>query len=171
MSWRRSTSSRRLARIERFERFLFRLIVVGVLLLVVVQVMLAGDTFRYYHSGTERLEGSPVSSGVELAAEGENSKPAALITFKLLDYAAAPKVNLMINNRTVASFTGAEVTVAVEHGDLLELDGAFYTHPLVFKVEGVSGPIAYPQPGQEFIVQQGITAIGRVEMAEAAAAP
>jgi len=168
---RRSTDERIISFIEGLEKLLLKLVVLGVLLLIVVQIFMTGDSFRYYLSGTERMEGRPIPVGVEAAATADKVHPMTTITFKLRDFAAAPKVDLKVNGRAVAKFKNGEVTVAVDDGDLIELDGGFYTHQLVFAVKATSGPVSYPKIGQEFVVQHGVTAVGRVKIEGAAAVP
>jgi hypothetical protein len=168
--WRRSSNERLICFIEEVEKLLFRVAILGVVLLIVVQAFMTRDSFRYYLSRTEQLEGRLMENGVEAAA-GNQISPLTTVTFTLRDYSAAPKVDLKVNGRTVANFFEREVTIAVNDEDLIELDGEFYTHSLVFVVKGTSGPVSYPETGAEFVVQNGVTAVGRVKLESDAAAP
>ncbi|MCL6450634.1 MAG: hypothetical protein K6T75_04975 [Acetobacteraceae bacterium] len=84
---------------------------------------------------------SPVPSG---AAQG------AWITLLLCSRPSDPSARLLINGRPAGSFLQPLLTVAVRHGDRLEVDVPEGGGTLTIRVVGAAPDLLWPRLGQEF---------------------
>lgn len=112
--------------VNRMEKLLIRMIIVTAALVVLVQALLV----EYTGQGT----------GMEsTAATAHWSEPR--ITFYLENYSRLPHLSVLINDRPVAVFNDRYITVPVQHGDVVSLDGTFYRHEIKIKIINISSEI------------------------------
>ncbi|GAW91007.1 hypothetical protein [Calderihabitans maritimus] len=162
---RHSRGDRFLVWTEAAETFLFRTVLLGLVLLVVVQAFLTHDPIRFYLSFSERMEGKLAEfymDNPEARIVTSGSVAFATVTLRLENYSTLQKAILLVNGEKVADFRDKQVTVRVFPGDFLEIDGSFYTLPLRFKVVATSSNIARPSVGQVIEVQGGVAKVGKV---------
>jgi len=103
-------------------------------------------------------------------AAGETVQPGyvydggPVVTLELKNYTSLPRAVVLVNGEPRAVFGERYVTVPVTEGDLLEVDGSFYTHPLVVEVLDVSRGVAAPPAGRTVEVDGSVAALGRVHL-------
>ncbi|KEO83662.1 hypothetical protein [Tumebacillus flagellatus] len=144
---------RRLSYEERFlkaygklEGPLARIVLLGFLLILVAQVLLAFPGGRQLLSMTDRLEGARQTGSVmPTAAQGEETTK---VTITNVDQQQAmPSIWVKLNGVPVANFLQPEVTVPVKDGDLLTVDSSSVEGVFRFQVDHNNPSISYPVPG------------------------
>ncbi|MGE5397106.1 MAG: hypothetical protein ACM3MK_06160 [Chitinophagales bacterium] len=150
------------------EKYLLRFLVLGLVLLVVVQGLMTRDTFRFYLSLDERLEGHkidvPIAAWHESIQENEEQTvTSSMGSLKIIvkDYSTLGKARVLINDENMGSFSGGSVKLHVVSGDVIEVDTSAYQRPIVFKIEKTTANLTFPTPGLEVTSNQGITMVGK----------
>lgn len=154
--------------IDEVLRFLSRVVVLGVVLLVVVQGMMTNDKARFYLSFDERIDGQkikvPALADNELTVKHETSQSSlGTVTLELADYSSLDKARVLVNGREKARFTYNQVTITVQPRDLVEIDTTSYNRPVMVKVTRSSDNIAFPHPGILLSSEQSITLLGEIK--------
>jgi len=85
-----------------------------------------------------------------------------LVTFYLHDYSLLPYVRVVVNGEVKGAFSSRYVTVAVQEGDSLALDGTFYNRPVKVEVLDVSGGVKSPRRGDLIQINGGLVKLGQV---------
>ncbi len=156
---------------RRVEGTLLRVTIVVFALLVVAQFLLTNDDARRLMSYVDRLEGvsldvalgEPASRTTASKAEGQTHVSGApSLTVRLLGRRSARLAVVLVNGDAKGRFTGAEVTVRVKNGDLVEVDGADYRTELRFTVSAVAGGVVEPITGTTVATRRDIVSVGRV---------
>ncbi|MDA8235577.1 MAG: hypothetical protein M0Z31_12405 [Clostridia bacterium] len=157
---------------EKIERVLFRLVLVGMALVLVGQVMDSENPWDSVIALTS-LNNDPVLHSRELPSkpdevsggqDGERGyADLATVTLQLENFSSLAKAKIIVNGREVGNFTEKLVSVKVRPGDLLEVDGSFYQQAIRVKVLDTSPIIKRPEEGGEFLVRSGITQLGKVK--------
>ncbi|MBL0387792.1 hypothetical protein JJB07_14215 [Tumebacillus sp. ITR2] len=145
---------RRLSYEERFlkaygklEKPLARIVVLGFVLIIVAQVMLAFPSGRNLLSMTDRLEGARQSGGVmPTTAQGTEETTQVSIT-NLDQQTAMPNIWVKLNGVPLVNFMKSEVTVPVKEGDILTVDTSSIDGVFRFQVDHNNPHISYPVPG------------------------
>lgn len=151
--------------VEKWEKILFRSIILGLIALVVTQSLLTADPMRFYLSWSERLEGEPIEnwSGATARVTDEDAKLFATMTIELKDFTSLAKAKLLINGEEVADFRKKQITVRVYPEDVIEIDGSFYNRHLNFEVIKISSNILQPLAHQKIQTNRNIAKIGKVK--------
>ncbi|MHB0884935.1 MAG: hypothetical protein ACYC6V_00725 [Bacillota bacterium] len=158
---------------RRVEGTLLRVTIIVFALLVVAQFLLTNDDARRLMSYVDRLEGvsldaalgEPASRTAASDAEGQSPAPGVpALTVRLLGRRSARLAVLLVNGDAMGRFTGAEVTVRVKNGDLVEVDGADYRTELRFTVSAVAGGVVEPILGATVATARDIVSVGRVRI-------
>lgn len=152
---------------RRAERLALHTLLAAALLLVAGQLAMTHPDLRWYLSPVERWEGVPLaaSDAVQVMAEtlgGGPDRPWVRIT--LWNRRRAPGAVVLVNGAEVAAFTGREVVVAVDQGDVLEVDGLAVRSPLVFRITATHPAVADPPAGMEFATRSSIAYLGQVRL-------
>lgn len=156
--------------LDEIERYLVRLAIFSLILLVLVQSLMTSDSIRFYLSMGEQLEGRkaevPAVSLKDNSLDPEKTaaKGIGTITVKTVDYTSLAQAFLLINGHRAGDFSEGKLTVAVASGDVLEIDAEHYMHPVQFRIEKVSSGIKYPSPGQMISTDSSIAMIGKTEL-------
>jgi len=87
-----------------------------------------------------------------------------VVTLALKNYTCLPRAEVLVNGEPRAVFGKRYVTVPVSGGDLLAVDGSFYTHPLIVTVMDASHGVVAPPVGRTVEVNGSVTALGRVRL-------
>lgn len=153
---------------DRLEGFLFRLVVILLVILAVGQTLLSEDSTRVFLSYADRLEGLPLETvepwGDETPA-APAPKPAPSggnLSVALINRPAAPQAFLLVNGRRVGDFRGGKVEVAVQPGDFVAVDVTAYAEILGFRVVDVGGRILRPAQGLEVYAAGAVESLGPV---------
>lgn len=131
---------------ERLEKPLSRIVLLGFVMIVVAQVLLAFPAGRNLLSLTDRLEGTKQSGGV-MPTTAQNDEPTQVTITNVDQQHALPNIWVSINGVPVVNFMKSEVTVQVKEGDVLTVDSSNVEGVFRFQVDHNSPRISYPVPG------------------------
>jgi len=133
------------------EALLLQLVVALGVIVVLSQVLLTMPGARYVMSYVDRLEGVALDPGgpsVTVLMSRGNPGHAAY---------------LLVNGQRASSFALGIITVGVNAGDLLEVDGTGLDGDGTFQVAATTGGVLAPAKGSEVVTHRGVTSLGRVE--------
>ncbi|MEX2355427.1 MAG: hypothetical protein WD535_00190 [Thermaerobacterales bacterium] len=155
---------------EQVERFLLRILILCLLLLLVSQSLLGYDATRLFVSYVDRLEGvtyDPAAPALVRDTSGASfMSPAGedvqTISIALINRPRAPHAFLIINGVAAAEFTDGQIAVEVRPGDRLEIDGGNVAEELIFRVIDTSPGISEPRDGTELTVTSARVSLGVV---------
>jgi hypothetical protein len=88
----------------------------------------------------------------------------ATVTIQCSNFTSLDKAVLLINGEEVGNFSDKQLTVKVQEGDVLAIDGSFYIHELVFEVVAASQNVAQPEIGQTVLVYGDVALLGQVRL-------
>lgn len=154
--------------LSSIERFLLRLVVLAFAAFFVGQIITAKNPVDRIASVFEGFDGiglvNEVSEPVqetfsEEAKEGE-------IVLALVNYSSLQKAKVLINGKTAGNFLNKYISLQVEAGDILEIDGTFYNHPVKVKVLRIDDGIKGFKEGQGFTVNGEILTLGEIRFKE-----
>ncbi len=134
-------------RLRRIEAMLLKVIILGFLLLVGIQIYQGSGTILTGIEGT--FQRSPIDFTSSDVSEDILEERIGALTIEVSDGTSIPGVKVLINNRPVGDFQYREVTLRVKEGDIIELDGRSCTTQTRFKVTFTSGIILWPTKGME----------------------
>src|SRR5690606_14521365 len=155
---------------QRVEAFLLRVLILVLLLLVVGQGLLSYESLRPLFSYVDRLEGQTYDprdlygdavGAVFLSGEG---RAVLTVSLMVVSAPAAPDVHLLVNDFPVARCTDSRVTIEVNEGDRLELDGRGTAEPVRVRVVDTVPELAAPPQGGEVILHGDRKLIGVVRL-------
>jgi len=158
--------------LEKLERTFIRLLVLGFILVAISQVlipaifmsdplarsMILNDSFegeRYSGLNQEPIENAMKTKGY-----------AATITLSIENYSSMQKAKILVNEQPVADFQNRIVTIGVNDGDKIAIDGSFYKRSFRVKIVEASANLDKPELEQEFLVRSKKLSIGQVELEE-----
>lgn len=152
--------------VEPVEKYLIRAAVVGVLLLVIAQGLMYNNTTEFYMGFSQLLnrEVAQFDSEYPQARVTGTSAAFATVTLKLTNYSSLQKAKLLVNGKEVTDFRDSQVTIRVNPGDEIAVDGSFYTHQLNLVVAAVSENIGVPATGEEIVVRQNVVTLPTVKL-------
>lgn len=170
MTSARSGRERWLALAERVEAALLRAAVVGLLLLLVGQGLLATDA-RSWLSYVYRLEGIAYDPLAMVKPEAVGAlylspepDPVPTLTLLVVDRPSAAGLRLLVNGHPVADFAHPQMTVPVRDGDRLDLDGRGVRGSLRVRVVDAAPGVRWPPEGLEVAVRGDVRPLGRVDV-------
>lgn len=129
-----------------FENLLFSTCIVGFVILVTIQVVLLIPSTRNIFKLTDNSIGVPLSKDDYLYNQGQ-------ITLKMIGTQPDPAVRVLVNGDDIAMFENLTMSISVNDGDVIEIDGSGSVLGHIISVESVS----------ENISSQCSTAVARVE--------
>lgn len=88
----------------------------------------------------------------------------ATVTIQCSNFSSLDKAVLLINGDEVGSFKDKQLTIKVQDGDVLAIDGSFYIHEVTFEVVAASENVAQPEIGQTVLVYGDVTLLGQVRL-------
>jgi len=154
--------------IQKFERFLIAGIVFGLTALLLVQTMMVMDHQGFVAGLSKELGKRPFDFYQEYPEARVTSGPYqtvfATITIQCENFSSLEKAVLIVNGEEVGDFRDKQLTIKVSPGDIVSIDGSFYTHELVFKVVAASENVGQPEIGQIIRVNGDIALVGNVRM-------
>ena len=145
---------------SKVERIVYRVTLLFVVLLFLVQAVLLNDYFRPYLSYTDRFEGRPlledlqevIAETVERGTINGFEEPAVLLELIPPPDSPYPDLTLIVNGKPYAPFTEENIYLPVSPGDLLEVDGNIYgSNPAVIRIAEVYGDLQAPEKGLEIV--------------------
>ncbi|MEN6461294.1 MAG: hypothetical protein ABFC94_08005 [Syntrophomonas sp.] len=155
--------------VNRVEKGLMRLVVIGVILMVMVQALMTREEYRIFLSWGEKLEGQSINYPVTATkqAERENSASPTKSTQTLMNisidmFSSLPKAIVLVNGKQAGNFSDREISLKLKGGDVVEIDSRYYNFPINYKITSTSDNLAYPGQGKEYTGNQSIVMIGKV---------
>jgi len=154
--------------IDKIERIMIRIIVLGMVLLVVIQGLMVHEPARLYLSWAERMEGQSLEylvAGSQEATENQPvaiDSPQAVMTLTIQQFSSLPQAKILINDQQWASFDQKEMEIPLMAGDIVEIDCTAYDFPVEFAIKAASENMAWPEPGKTYSANQSIVMIGKV---------
>ncbi len=145
--------------LDKADKLLMRLVVLTAVALVVVQAMVVGDPFR-----TVMAE---VGSDSEIFDDNIVHWQDEHITFYLENFSTLPHLKVLVNGTEVGEFKDRYLTIPVYHGDLIEIDGTFYEHPVSVQVFNTTDNIIKPAVGHKLTINGEVKRVGSVKMKDA----
>ncbi|MEG6616257.1 hypothetical protein V6C27_07445 [Peptococcaceae bacterium 1198_IL3148] len=141
--------------LDKIEKILIRMVVVTAVTLVVVQALVVDEPFN-----------------TVMARVGTDTEPTATtvhwseprITLYLENYSALPHMSVLVNGNEVDVFDDRYVTVPVQHGDRVELDGTFYQQEIKVRVLNISDQIEEPLVDKQVIINSNVVSVCTVEI-------
>lgn len=134
------------------ESFLMKTVIFMAVTLVVAQAMLVEDPFRTV-MGKVGVEPA-FSTAVHTANQGQ-----AVVTLYLENHSVLPHLQVLVNGNKVAAFDSRYVTVLVQNGDIIEVDGTFYKHNILVKVIDTIGDITNPVVEQQLNIENNVISV------------
>lgn len=144
------------------EKTLFTFVVLSFAMLSFVQVLLTKESWRNYLNFSNRLESQQIviaedQTDAMVASAGINDS--GRVTLQLKGYYSLPKAYVLVNGREVKNFTSASVTFIVRAGDIVEIDGTYYSKPFQVNVTGVTDNLLIPAKDAVFFVNKDIVSL------------
>lgn len=137
--------------LRRVEAALFKVVLLGILLLAGMEVLSGSGTMVVGIEGTSASGGvslSHLSVGSEETSEGDEGE-FGVLTIETFDGASLPYVKILVNHKPVGDLRYREVTFKVREGDLVEVDGRAHPDQVRLRVNFTSGHILWPREGME----------------------
>lgn len=152
----------------RLELFLLKVVVMGFVIFFMIQAMFIGDPLQRMVTVFEGVEGLNFQNRPESTKESINfnspiAETEAEITLALVDYSSLQKAKVLVNGEVKGNFLNKYVSVNLHQGDLLEVDGKFYTHSFKVKLIEVSPALAGLKQGQQFTVKAEELTLGEIQ--------
>lgn len=135
---------------DKVEKFLIRMVIVTAVTLVVVQALVVDEPF----STVMARVGADTEPTV---TDAHWSEPR--VTLYLENYSTLPHLAVLINGSKVDVFDDRYVTVPVQDGDKIELDGTFYQQEIQVKVLNISDQVKQPAIDEEILVSEDVVPV------------
>lgn len=155
--------------LNRMEKYLTRMVVLSLLLVVVAQSLMTADPIRFYMSWSERMEGQTLPVPVNAskaesppATTAQVSSPDVLVTISVANNASLSKAKILVNGRERYTFSNSSVLMRLNAGDTIEVDASNYNFPIDFTITSGSANLSFPVKGEVYTANQSIVMIGKV---------
>ncbi len=148
------------------EKWLIRLVAVSLVALVAAQALMTQDPFRFYLSFAERLQAEKLADSPWVQPAVAPAKDTGSITLELTNYSSLEKALVLVNGQVAGDFREKRITIPVQAGDTVEVDGSYYQYPLSILVQQVSDNIASPKAKQVIKVERSRARIGQITLTE-----
>ncbi|WP_366922368.1 hypothetical protein MFMK1_002821 [Metallumcola ferriviriculae] len=152
---------------ETVEKYLIRTVVLGVLLLVVAQALALDEPANFYMGFSQLLDREAAEFNRQYPEARSVNAPLsafATVSVRLNKFSALEKAKLLVNGKEVTDFRHPQVTVKVNSGDVISVDGSFYTHQLEFEIVGGTDNIAVPKINAKIEVEGDSASFAPVEV-------
>ena len=153
---------------KRIEGVLILTVVVGLFAIIGSQALHSFNPVDFYAGIAEKLEGEPVNFYDEFpetrVTSGQYHSVFATVTVQVENFSSLEKAVLVVNGEEVADFREKQVTIKVAPGDILAVDGSFYTHEIVFRVVAASQNVSQPEIGQTVKVEGDVVILCEVRL-------
>ena len=145
----------------RLERVVFRLTMILIVLLFVVQAVILNDYLRPYLGNNDQFEDNAIMDDIQKVISGSVEQgynftiEEQAIVLELIPPPGEmqPELYLLVNGEPyTALLSGERLYLPVSPGDLLEVSGNVYgTKPAIIRIADVYGKLQAPQKGKEII--------------------
>lgn len=144
------------------EKTIFSIIVISFAMLSCVQVLLTKESWRNYLNFASRLESQQIviaEDQTDVMVASADIKDTGGMTLELKGYASLPKAYVLVNGREVKNFTSGSAVFSVRAGDIVEIDGTYYSKPFQINVTKVTGNLASPEKDAKILIKGDIVAL------------
>jgi len=157
--------------IDKVEKYLIRIIVLSLLVIVVVQGMMTHDPLRLYLSWSERMEGQvveyPVAADIKTVNKDNRERlkatsPQTYLVMEIKDFSSLPRSIILVNGREKARFNNKEVKLLLKANDVVEIDSCAYNFPVNYYIKNSSDNLAFPKKETMYTANQSIAMIGKI---------
>ena len=157
--------------IDKVEKYLIRIIVLSLLVIVVVQGMMTHDPLRLYLSWSERMEGQvieyPVAGDAKTANKNKpetlkTASPQAYLVIETKEFSSLPRSIILVNGNEKARFNDKEVKLLLKANDVVEIDSCAYNFPVTYCIKNSSDNLAFPEKEKLYTANQSIVMIGKI---------
>lgn len=155
--------------VNRVEKGLIRIVVMGVVFMVIVQALMTQEQYRIYLSWGEKLEGQSINYPVSVTQPAESepsSSPMkssqAVMNISIDVFSSLPKAIVLVNGKPAGNFSNRDVSIKLKDGDVVEIDSRYYNFPINYRIISISDNLAYPDKEKEYTGNQSIVMIGKV---------
>ncbi len=157
--------------IDKVEKYIIRIIVLSLLVIVVVQGMMTHDPLRLYLSWSERMEGQvveyPVAGDAKTVNKDEPEKlnvisPEAHLILGIEEFSSLPRSIVLVNGREKTRFNDKEVKLLLKAADVVEIDSRAYNFPVTYYIKNSSDNLAFPEKETLYTANQSIVMIGKI---------
>ena len=141
---------------NKLEKVLVRLVVLGVVALVIVQLALARakDPLDFYLTFSQKIESAPLE-------QAETTwQPNLVLTTEGGD---GSKLKILVNDREVGDLHAGRLDLKVKKGDRLAAEVRNVPKGLRLKVSGVGQELTYPRLNQVWPLRGSILDLGEVQ--------
>ncbi len=141
---------------QRIEKALVRLVVLGVLTLLVVQLVLARaqDPMDFYLAFAQKIETVPLEQA------DASFEPNLILT---VEGGEPAHLKVLVNGQEAGRFVSGKLSLRVRPGDRLALDARQAPKGLRLKVSGIGQELAYPRLNQVWPAGSSIIDLGEVK--------
>ncbi|MGI5921422.1 MAG: hypothetical protein ACOX6I_06770 [Syntrophomonadaceae bacterium] len=156
--------------VDKVEKALVRIVVLGLVLMVMVQALMTREQYRLFLSWGEQLEGQSINFPVN-STQMDITEPEPVIknsssemSISIVGYSSLPKSIIMVNGYKVGNFADPTISFTINDGDVIEIDSRYYNFPIDYKITGISDNVSYPVKGREYTGNQSIVMVGKVQI-------
>ena len=155
------------------ESFFLRLVVLGLVALVLVQLWQRGSVGQWLQ--LSQFEGNILTPEQRQVASGTSESPASdgtglpataaeplLVTVTLVNAAAAPEARILVGGAEAGRFNAATVTVAAPTGAQLRIDPGKDARQLTFRITALSERDRLPRLGTQVTTRGSAVVLGQV---------
>ena len=143
--------------LDKAEKILMRTVIFMAVTLVVVQAVLVDDPFRTVMG---RLGAdTAITTTVNTVHQSESH-----VTLYLKNYSLLPHLQVLVNGNKAGVFDNRYVTVSVQDGDVIEIDGTFYNHSIIAEVLNTTDDITTPVIEQQLSIENNVILVGVVKI-------
>lgn len=96
------------------------------------------------------------------AAKVEFNADDPVITLYLKDYSLLPYLKVLVNRELRGTFQSRYVTIPVQNGDSIAVDGTYYREPLSIEILTTSRAITKPHSGEIIHLNGNVAELGQV---------
>lgn len=156
--------------LARIEMVLLRLVVLVFVVFFISQVFMTQNPLERIVTVFEGFDGIgfhndanvPALEGETNASTDEIANQQGEITLALVNYSSLQKAKVLVNGKSVGTFLNKYVLVNVKEGDILEIDGTFYNHPIKVEVYETEPAVKGLKEGQKFTVKKEILTLTEI---------
>ena len=143
--------------VTRMEKIMFRLVLVMLAALFVIQAVLINEDYRSLLNNTESFEGEPLNQEIQ-DVFGQTSPQGithvgeeVFLTIELIPpFEVDPELFLLVNNRVVGRLGEHPLNISASPGDMLEVFGDVPgENPAIVRIIDVRGKVDSPEAGDE----------------------
>jgi hypothetical protein len=164
--------------LETGELFCRKCVLISLMLLSICQFVLLKDSFRFYLSKVDQIEGEsigfnlPAYSGEPLKVSNKTEtaitpfrtlRESKILIIKMIAPSSSQAVYARMNGNIIGDFAKGELKLTVFNGDYLEIDAAQLQQPAKFILNVPNSGLAFPEDGTIVQTNKDLVSIGIIK--------